>query len=126
MTPLGVTLSNKSKGDKFRDQIKELCLAAGYAPMTELFVDGKRSDVVYEVFSAPRKRRIAIEAKSLNKPFPKDQTSEVIGDYRRALSIGDIDEVWVVSMSGFTPEARLALTNNRAFGVQRSTNSFAP
>jgi hypothetical protein len=108
-------ISNKVKGDAFRDRIRDLCIAAGYQPNTEVYVRGKKCDVVYDIFSQPRWKKVAIECKSLRGNLPKSAISEIIGDYTPALERRDIDEVWLVAELDFAPEARNALEERPGF-----------
>jgi HJR/Mrr/RecB family endonuclease len=98
-----------AKGDAFRNQIRDLCIAAGFTPMVETKTAGKRADVVFELFAQPRKKRIAVEAKAYNRALRKSDISELIGDYVRATTTREVDEIWVVSEGGFSSEAQDAI-----------------
>lgn len=101
-------MSNKRKGDAFRDRICDLCIAAGYKPNIEVYVRGKKCDVAYEVFGQPRSKKVIVESKSLSGNLPKSMISEIIGDYTPALERRDVDEVWVIAELDFATEARAA------------------
>ena len=61
---------------------------------------------MFEVFGQPRKKKIAVETKDYNRALRKSEISEIIGDYVPATNTREIDEVWVLSQNGFSPDAR--------------------
>ena len=80
-----MAISAKAKGDAFRNQVRDLCIAAGFSPTIEKYISGKKSDVVFEVFSQPRKKQVAVEAKDYSPCLGKSHISEIIGDYIRPI-----------------------------------------
>lgn len=107
--------ATKNKGDVFRDKIKSLCLSASYRPISEVYVAGKKADLVYEIHRSPRPARIAIEAKNYGQALQKSMISEIIGDYGRALKDRIVDEVWVVAQNDFSSAAREALESEPGY-----------
>jgi len=109
------SLSNKKKGDGFRDRIRDLCIAAGYDPITELKVNGKDVDLAFTINRAPHPVTVAIEAKHYNENLPKRVADEIVGSYKNAIERRDIDELWIVTSGDFSPDARDTLTRNSGF-----------
>lgn len=108
-------MSNVYQGNLFRNKIRDLCISAGYTPLTEYYVAGKKSDFVYSIFSQPRHKRIAVEAKAYTGNVGKALVAQVVADYTPALRDRSIDEVWVVAENDFSAEARHALELNAGF-----------
>ena len=102
-------MDNATKGEEFRARIRDLCVAAGYIPLTERYIAGKKSDVAFSVFSQPRSKNIAVEAKSYQGRLAKSVVSQIIVDYSPSLRDRTIDEVWVVAENDFSSEARHGL-----------------
>ncbi|WP_342109862.1 restriction endonuclease [Methylobacterium sp. SI9] len=107
--------SNKIRGDAFRDRLRDICIAAGYSPIKESKENGKDVDLCFEVFRVPKPVRIAIEAKYYHQNLGRRLIDEIIGSYKNAIERRIVDEVWVVSSSDFSADARDTLNRNSGF-----------
>lgn len=99
-------MSNTHVGDVLRDYVIELLEADGQRISREQRINVKKVDIVLIQDDDFVQRRIAIECKNLSHNVSQRETNEVYADYLSLLNQGLIDEIWLISSSDFSPEAK--------------------